>query len=61
MEVRDRFGHVHLQPIVVVGDGLCALQVCRAEGFAGFNELDGEINMMLLSANMGRGAHNCVY
>lgn len=42
MEGSNRFGHVHLQPIIVVGDGLCALQVRGAEGFAGFNELVGE-------------------
>ena len=45
MEACNGFGHVHLQPIVVMGDGLSASHVGGAEGFAGFDELGGSVSI----------------
>lgn len=54
MEGRNRFGHVQLKPIVVVGDGLRASHVGGAESFARFDELRGSVSVNCVFED-GRG------
>ena len=60
MEAGDRFGHVHLQSIVVMGDGLGALHVRGAERLAGFNELFKAISTNCILRNGDGGAQWCL-